>query len=501
MYHHTDGLGSTIALTDTVGLVTDRYTYDAYGGTVDHQGTFGNSFQFAGEQRDSSTGLDYLRARYYDSSLGRFVSADPFSGFMNDPMSLHNYQYANSNPTRYTDPSGYFPNMAEIGAALTIASQLALMGSVTFGTGYIIGGAIAGADISEMIGNFGTGFANGMSGGMITDVYELGTGKKVVPRHGALHNAGMVAGVAASILTGAKFVTWAMTAAGPLKVIGTVGAGFDALSQGYSYGLTTRNVYGAAQDGWQWEDNINLLGYIPLAMNGASRFIAGAKAAKNPKAANVDASAQHLGETNIKAGTGCFVAGTEILTTEGIKNIEDIRAGDWVIADDPTTLGEIEKRQVITAYEREATKLIDIYVDGEVISATEEHPFWVVDKGWVEPKDLQVGDKLQTEDGRVVDVDKVENREGDFKVYNFSVEGIPTYFVSELKILVHNNNWGCYLRKLKGDPPEGMPDPHAHHILYKKGRGSAQQELVQEGQQILREAGIDPIMGPENLGL
>ena len=315
VYHHTDGLGSTIALTDTVGLVTDRYTYDAYGGTVDHRGTFGNSFQFAGEQRDSRTGLDYLRARYYDSSLGRFVSADPFSGVMNDPMSLHNYQYANSNPTRYTDPSVYFPTMAELGETLTFMASLAAIGSTGFGSGYIVGGAIGGADISEMIGNFGTGFANGMSGGMITDVYELGTGTKIVARHGALHNAGMVAGVAASIITGAKFVSWAMTASGSLRTIGVADAGLDALSEGYGYGLTTRNVYNAAQDGWQWEDNFNLLGYVPLAMRGASKFIAGAKAAKNPKVSNVDASAQHLGETKLKAGTGCFVAGTEILTT------------------------------------------------------------------------------------------------------------------------------------------------------------------------------------------
>jgi Pretoxin HINT domain len=154
-----------------------------------------------------------------------------------------------------------------------------------------------------------------------------------------------------------------------------------------------------------------------------------------------DASLRELETTHVQAGKelGCFVAGTEILTTEGIKNIEDIQVGDWVIADDPTTLGELEIRQVLTAYEREATTLMDIYVDGEVISATEEHPIWVVDKGGVEPKDLKVGDLLQTEEGRVVDVDKLEKREGEFKVYNFRVEGIPTYFVSELGILVHNN--------------------------------------------------------------
>lgn len=45
---------------------------------------------------------------------------------------------------------------------------------------------------------------------------------------------------------------------------------------------------------------------------------------------------------------------------------------------------------------------------------------------------------LQTEDGRAIDVDKVEKREGQFKVYNFQVEGFHTYFVSDLSILVHN---------------------------------------------------------------
>lgn len=75
------------------------------------------------------------------------------------------------------------------------------------------------------------------------------------------------------------------------------GGGLDALSEGYGYGLTTRNVYGAAQDGWQWVDNVNLLGYIPLAMRGESKFIAGSRAARNPKAANVDASVQDLNKT------------------------------------------------------------------------------------------------------------------------------------------------------------------------------------------------------------
>ena len=141
-----------------------------------------------------------------------------------------------------------------------------------------------------------------------------------------------------------------------------------------------------------------------------------------------------------KAGN-CFVAGTEILTTEGIKNIEDIQVGDWVIADDPTTPGGIEAKQVLDTFVRETDALVDLYIDGEVISTTGEHPFWVADKGWVEAKDLVVGSLLQTGDGRIVDVDRVEKREGKFPVYNFKVEEFHTYFVSELGILVHNADY------------------------------------------------------------
>jgi YD repeat-containing protein len=74
-FYHSDGLGSTRLLTDSTGQVTDRYTYDAFGRLLARGGGSGNSFQFAGEQRDG-TGLDYLRARYYDSDLGRFISKD-----------------------------------------------------------------------------------------------------------------------------------------------------------------------------------------------------------------------------------------------------------------------------------------------------------------------------------------------------------------------------------------------------------------------------------------
>ncbi|MGH0855981.1 hypothetical protein ACQVSP_05410, partial [Bacillus pacificus] len=60
-------------------------------------------------------------------------------------------------------------------------------------------------------------------------------------------------------------------------------------------------------------------------------------------------------------------------------------------------------------------------------------------------------------------------------------------------------DFGKYFKGLVGSPPEDMINPHAHHILFKRGLGQKQQELVREGQEILRRYGLDPIIGKENL--
>jgi hypothetical protein len=167
-------------------------------------------------------------------------------------------------------------------------------------------------------------------------------------------------------------------------------------------------------------------------LGGAKQFFAANKAAHADDVVKTSAS-------NSLTKTGnCFVAGTEILTSEGEKNIEDIQVGDWVVADDPNTVGEIEYKQVLDTFVRHTDKLVDLFIDGEVISTTGEHPFWTPDKGWVEAKDLVAGSLLMTKDGRTIDIDGVENRSGDFAVYNFKVDGFHTYFVSDLGILVHN---------------------------------------------------------------
>jgi RHS repeat-associated protein len=103
-YYHQDQLGSTRALTDGTGATAATYTYDAYGNLVSQTGSAANPFLFAGQYRDSESGLYHLRARYYDSSTGQFISRDPKLSSTRTP-----YGYVADNPLNATDPSGLDP--------------------------------------------------------------------------------------------------------------------------------------------------------------------------------------------------------------------------------------------------------------------------------------------------------------------------------------------------------------------------------------------------------
>ena len=95
-------LGSTMAVVDASGVVQDSYTYDVYG-TPPKTGSLANEFDFAGQQTDG-TGLQYLRARYYDPATGTFLSRDPLTAqptWFGSPSA-----YGSGNPASAAGPSG-----------------------------------------------------------------------------------------------------------------------------------------------------------------------------------------------------------------------------------------------------------------------------------------------------------------------------------------------------------------------------------------------------------
>jgi len=138
----------------------------------------------------------------------------------------------------------------------------------------------------------------------------------------------------------------------------------------------------------------------------------------------------------------CFVAGTMVLTAAGLVAIENIKAGDKVIATNPETF-EVAEKTVLETYVRETTELLHLTIGGEVIKTTFDHPFYVKDVGFVEAGKLQVGDKLLDSRGNVLVVEekKLEIADKPVKVYNFKVDDFHTYHVGDNEVLVHNANY------------------------------------------------------------
>ena len=101
----TNQSGSVTGLTkDEQAVASGRY--HLYGARKTSTDTTGNPFAYNGEARDD-TGLDYLRARYYDSQGGTFLTEDSYPGEDTDPLSQNLYSYVQNNPVNYTDPSGH----------------------------------------------------------------------------------------------------------------------------------------------------------------------------------------------------------------------------------------------------------------------------------------------------------------------------------------------------------------------------------------------------------
>ncbi len=105
-YYLYNGHGDVVQLTQTNGTITKNYDYDAFGIEKDIDQNDTNPFRYCGEYYDTETGTIYLRARYYDPSVGRFITEDSYLGKIEDPLSLNLYVYCANNPIMLVDPSG-----------------------------------------------------------------------------------------------------------------------------------------------------------------------------------------------------------------------------------------------------------------------------------------------------------------------------------------------------------------------------------------------------------
>jgi len=113
--YHFDVRGSTTAITDENGKVTDRMYYAPYGELLYREGETKTPFLYCGlvgVQTDEN-GLYYMRARYYNPEIKRFINQDVLRGSITDSTSLNRYSYVNGNPISYIDPFGLSKEVAK----------------------------------------------------------------------------------------------------------------------------------------------------------------------------------------------------------------------------------------------------------------------------------------------------------------------------------------------------------------------------------------------------
>jgi len=146
-FYGYDGHGSVRFLTDSTGAVTDTYDYDAFGNLINSTGSTANNYLFAGEQYDPALDLYYNRARYLNTTIGRFWSTDTDEGEDESPLSLHKYLFVEADPTDNRDESGN--EIDEVVGSLAVAATIDSLPTLQLNA--TIGSSASYPDIHEQI--------------------------------------------------------------------------------------------------------------------------------------------------------------------------------------------------------------------------------------------------------------------------------------------------------------------------------------------------------------
>ncbi|MDJ0716864.1 MAG: polymorphic toxin-type HINT domain-containing protein [Prochloraceae cyanobacterium] len=418
LYFHHGHLGSTSLVTDTDGNEISIVNYEPYGEIADSsEGQDIFRSKFTEKEFDKNIDLYYFGSRYYNASLGRFLTPDPAKQYFSP------YVYGDSNPLNGVDSNG------EAFFTLSLLVGTALLG------GAYAGGAAVNNNLNPASWDWNSGKNwAGVIGGAAIGGLAVGFG---IAAPGVIASATGISSTAASVpLSGgimgamnASFTAMAGENVGEIASAFGLGVGMGALFAtpgigGLAFlgnvGYNTSNVIADPSV----ENGIALaMDLIDLGITAAPRLRKGGKSQK----------------VNEEAAPSCssFAAGTLVLTSEGEKAIEDIEVGDMVWAYDEET-GEEALYPVSHLFTRIAPELVLITAGEEVIESTTEHEFYVDNKGWVKAENLKVGDELLRSGDKTARVAALQLKEENLRVYNIEIDEAHTYYVSEREVLVHN---------------------------------------------------------------
>lgn len=155
------------------------------------------------------------------------------------------------------------------------------------------------------------------------------------------------------------------------------------------------------------------------------------------------------------ATTVCFPAGTIVHTANGLRNIEDLQVGDWVLTYNEQT-AEQEYQPILVKHQRYTQQMMSIELPtGEVLQVTPEHRFYHNGE-WIEARSLKVGDLLHLKNGDYTSIIAIEILPNYQKVFNFDIQKNENYYVSLDGILVHNGYSGNPTKINPNDDPENI---------------------------------------------
>ncbi|MFI6291209.1 RHS repeat-associated core domain-containing protein [Nonomuraea sp. NPDC050790] len=363
---------------------------------------------FLGKTEDASTGLDYLSARYYDPSLGRFVSTDPLLE-VSKPQWINPYSYAGNNPIGASDPTGLRPideSKDAINPCYKPKSQAC---------------KIARKKQAEADAKAAQAEVDRQLKLLLNAIMAIA---KI-----AADELGITAGIKC-------FTTGNLAACGEtaLNILGSLAGGLAGkLAVKYAVPWKWKKAYELGKAVWKHAGD---------AIGAFKNWLAAKDKLK---------AAQHRLQAAIK-DCNSLVPGTKVVLANGSsKPIEQIEPGDKVLATDPET-GRTVARPVVALIAGQGVKnLVQITVDTDgdrgdasgVIIATAGHPFWRTDlREWVPATGLANGAWLRTSAGAQVRVTAVARwTSGGQRVHNLTVADVHTYHarVGGVDVLVHND--------------------------------------------------------------
>ncbi len=388
MYYYIYLQGDVVKIINASGSTVVEYKYDTWGKVIAVTGSLGstlgrlNPFRYRGYVYDTETSFYYLTTRYYDPEVCRFINADGYVTTGYTITGFNMFAYCLNNPVMCEDAGG---NRPVVGGWPETAEERKASCAAMKSTSATQSSSL---DWSDAV----TGASWIVTGGM-------------------------------AIAAGVAVILCPIAAPGMIAVaVLTVSAGL----------LTATN--GVAEIG----EAITDYNFVRDGVFHGNEIVYEVYASTTAAVAQVGTVVCGKIQSNIPT-SACFIAGTVILTADGFVDIEEIKAGDLVWAEDPET-GEKTLKPVARAFVNESDELIHLSVAGEEIITTPEHPFYVPQKGWTAAIQLRAGDLLVMQNGEYVVLEKIQHEilESPVKVYNFEVADFHTYFVSDAAVLVHN---------------------------------------------------------------